>query len=169
MTIFTIGHSTRSVDDVVAMLREHEVTTLVDIRTIPRSRFNPQFNQDSLPADLAQSGINYACMGDLGGLRKPRKGSPNSGWRNASFHGYADYMGTEGFTHALDHLIELAQESNLAIMCAEAVPWRCHRSLVGDALSVRGIEVIDIMGLGKVKPHRLTPFLRVENDTLTYP
>jgi uncharacterized protein (DUF488 family) len=169
MTIFTIGHSTRSVDDVVAMLREHEVTALVDIRTIPRSRFNPQFNKDSLPANLEQSGINYVYMADLGGLRKQRKESANSGWRNASFRGYADYMGTEEFTRALNRLIDLAQKSKTAIMCAEAVPWRCHRSLVGDALSVRGIEVIDIMGLGKVKPHRLTPFLRVENDTLTYP
>ena len=169
MTIFTVGHSTRSVEDVVAMLREHEVTTLVDIRSIPRSRFNPQFNKDSVPDDLAQSGIDYVYMADLGGMRKQRKESANSGWRNASFRGYADYMGTEEFTRALNLLIDLAQKSKTAIMCAEAVPWRCHRSLVGDALSVRGIEVIDIMGLGKVKLHRPTPFVRVENDTLTYP
>jgi uncharacterized protein (DUF488 family) len=169
MTIFTIGHSTRSVDDVIAMLREHGIRTLVDIRTIPRSRFNPQFNQESVPVELAHSGIHYFYMGDLGGLRKQRKDSINTGWRNASFRGYADYMGTQEFTHALDHLIDLAQESSLAIMCAEAVPWRCHRSLVGDALSVRGIQVVDIMGIGNVKPHRLTPFVRVENETLTYP
>jgi uncharacterized protein (DUF488 family) len=169
MTIFTIGHSTRSVDDIVAMLREHGVTTLVDIRTIPRSGFNPQFNKDPLAADLGRSGIEYVYMGKLGGLRKPNKESPNSGWRNASFRGYADYMGTDEFTGALNQLVELARKSTTAIMCAEAVPWRCHRSLVGDALSVQGIAVVDIMGLGKVTPHRMTPFVHVENKTLTYP
>jgi uncharacterized protein (DUF488 family) len=169
MAIFTVGHSTRSIDELVDLLREHDVGTLVDIRTVPRSRFNPQFNADSLPRELEGRNVAYVGFPDLGGLRKARKDSPNSGWRNASFRGYADYMGTESFRAALDRLIDLAGTSTLALMCAEAVPWRCHRSLVGDALSIRGIEVFDILGPGNSRPHRVTPFAHVEAGIITYP
>lgn len=169
MAIFTVGHSTRSIDELVDLLREHDIGTLVDIRTVPRSQFNPQFNADSLPRELQERNVAYVGFPDLGGLRKARKDSLNSGWRNASFRGYADYMNTGEFRTALDRLIDLARTSTLAIMCAEAVPWRCHRSLVGDALTVRGIDVIDILGPGSARPHRLTPFAHIEEGIITYP
>lgn len=168
-TVFTIGHSNRSIDDFVALLRENGVETLVDIRTIPKSLHNLQFGQDRLPESLASEGIDYRHMADLGGLRKTSPSSVNTGWRNTSFRGYADYMQTDAFTQAVEELVDLGRGSTTAIMCAEAVPWRCHRSLVGDALLVRGVDVIDIMGPGSTRPHKLTPFAVVDGTEVSYP
>lgn len=167
--VFTIGHSTRSFDELVGLLRAHGVARLVDVRTIPRSRRNPQFNRDTLGPALRNRRIAYRHMQDLGGLRRTRADSVNTGWRNASFRGYADYMQTEEFKEALDRLIELAEEKTSAIMCAEAVPWRCHRSLIADALIVRGFEVRDIMSEKSAKPRRLNPMVQVEGEQITYP
>ncbi len=168
-TIHTIGHSTRPIDEFIDLLRAHGVEQLVDIRTVPKSRHNPQFAQEALDANLAGAGIAYVYLKDLGGLRPRQADSINGGWRNQSFRNYADYMQTAAFTNAVEQLIEIAKEAPTAIMCAEAVPWRCHRSLVGDALLVRGFEVIDIMSLTSAKPHTLTPFAKVDGLTITYP
>lgn len=151
------------------MLREFSIETLCDIRTIPRSRHNPQFEQDALEKSLRDAGFTYAYIKSLGGLRSSRKDSVNKGWRNASFRNYADYMQTPDFLDGLDELITLSQESLTAIMCAEAVPWRCHRSLVADALLIRGYEVFDIMSASKANPATLTHFAKVEGLTITYP
>ena len=167
--IFTIGHSTHPIEEFVHLLQAHGVEQLIDIRTVPRSRTNPQFNRDTLPNSLKDSGIDYLHMPALGGLRHARADSPNTAWRNASFRGYADYMQTPEFAAAIDSLIELAGGRQVAIMCAEAVPWRCHRSLVGDALSARGIPVEDILSAGRRQPHKLTPFARVEGTRVWYP
>ena len=167
--IYTIGHSTRPADVFVSLLVAHGVRTLVDVRTIPRSRHNPQFNGDALAATLAQSGIRYIHEPDLGGLRKPRPDSGNLAWRNTSFRGYADYMQTPAFQAAIDRLVALAQDAPTAIMCAEAVPWRCHRSLVADALVARGDEAREIVSETNATPHKLTSFARVEGDRVTYP
>ncbi len=167
--IFTIGHSNRSLDELAAMLGSFGVKTLADIRTVPRSRHNPQFNTDRLGAALAPHGIAYAPLPALGGLRKARKDSPNAAWRNASFRGYADHMQTAAFDEGLDRLLALASGGPTAIMCAEAVPWRCHRSLVADALLARGIPVAHIMAAGRANPHKLTSFARVDGARVTYP
>lgn len=169
--LFTVGHSTRSLDELVALLRGFGVKTLVDIRTVPRSRHNPQFNAESLPKALARNGIRWAHLAKLGGLRHTRKDSPspNTGWRNASFRGFADYMQTEGFEEGLAELRELAAAGTVAVMCAEAVPWRCHRSLVADALTVRGAHVEHISSPTHASPHRLTPFAEVKGTRVTYP
>lgn len=166
--LYTIGHSTRALDDFIVLLQGHGIERLADIRTVPRSRRNPQFNQDTLPAALQRAGIGYAHIAGLGGLRHARKDSVNTAWRNASFRGYADYMQTPEFERALDELIALAAEAPTAIMCAEAVPWRCHRSLVADALTVRGIPVEHVIGLGRAQPHSLTPFAHVEGERIVY-
>jgi uncharacterized protein (DUF488 family) len=142
---------------------------VADIRTIPRSRHNPQFNRDALGPALRRRRLRYVHLASLGGLRRTSKDSPNMGWRNASFRGFADYMLTEDFEHGLDELETLTEEGTVAIMCAEAVPWRCHRSLVGDAVTVRGGDVDDITGPGTPHPHRLTPFAHVEGTRITYP
>lgn len=168
-TIFTIGHSARPIDEFIELLREQAVEVLVDIRTIPKSRKNPQYGQQSLAESLRAAGIEYRYMKSLGGLRRPARDSVNTGWRNESFRGYADHMQTEEFEQALEELVAAAAGQRLAIMCAEAVPWRCHRSLVGDALLVRGIEVVDIMGRNSSRPHRLTRFAQVEGHRITYP
>jgi len=167
--VLTLGHSTRPIEDFVSLLQAHAVTRLVDVRSVPRSRRNPQFNVDSLPESLAPAGIAYTHLSGLGGLRRPRKDSPNAGWRNESFRGYADYMQTGEFLDNLEHLIEMARHERVAIMCAEAVPWRCHRSLIADALLVRGVRVDEIVGAERVRAHALTPFARVEGTTITYP
>lgn len=167
--IFTIGHSTHPIDQFVHLLHTHGVEQLIDIRTVPRSRTNPQFNRDTLPGSLQAAGIGYLHMPALGGLRRARADSPNTAWRNASFRGYADYMQTPEFAAAIESLIELAGGRQVAIMCAEAVPWRCHRSLVADALSARGIPVEDILSAGRRQPHKLTPFARVEGTRVWYP
>ncbi|HEV2110471.1 MAG TPA: DUF488 domain-containing protein [Gammaproteobacteria bacterium] len=169
MRLFTIGHSTRSLDELATLLGENGVTQLVDVRTVPRSRHNPQFNADALAASLPERGIAYMHRPELGGLRKPRRDSMNLGWKNEGFRGYADYMQTEAFVRALSRLMVEAEQGCVAIMCAEALPWRCHRSLIADALSVRSVEVRHIMGPGKTKPHALTGFAQVEGGNITYP
>jgi uncharacterized protein (DUF488 family) len=167
--IFTIGHSTRPSEVFVGLLTAHGVETLVDVRTIPRSRHNPQYNGDTLAATLAVHRIAYVHEPALGGLRKPRPDSINAGWRNTSFRGYADYMQTPAFHAAVDALVARAAAGHTAIMCAEAVPWRCHRSLVADALTARGIEAREIVSETKATPHKLTPFARVDGTRVTYP
>jgi len=153
----------------MALLRGHGIQTLVDVRTIPRSRHNPQYNGDALAATLGQHDIAYVHSPELGGLRKPRPDSINAGWRNTSFRGYADYMQTPAFHAAIDALIARAEAERTAIMCAESVPWRCHRSLVADALTARGIEAREIVSETKATPHKLTPFARVDGTNVTYP
>ena len=168
-TVYTIGHSTRSADEFLALLGAHGVRKLVDVRTIPRSRHNPQFNTDALTATLSTSGIGYVHMPSLGGLRRPKPDSVNAGWRNVSFRGYADYMQTPAFAAAIDDLIGIAEAQPTAVMCAEAVPWRCHRSLIADALFVRGIAAAEIVSATRTTPHALTPFARVVGTRITYP
>jgi uncharacterized protein (DUF488 family) len=168
-TVFTVGHSTRPIAEFIDVLHRYGIELLVDIRTVPGSRRNPQFGQKSLEQSLADAGIRYLHMKSLGGLRRTTEHSINLGWRNASFRGYADYMQTPEFAEAVDELAALAAEQRVAIMCAEAVPWRCHRSLVGDALLVRGIEVIDVLSETSSKPHALTPFAKVDGTRITYP
>ena len=167
--VHTIGHSTRTASELVALLRGHAIETLVDVRTIPRSRHNPQYNGDALAATLARHEIAYVHAPELGGLRKPRPDSINLAWRNTSFRGYADYMQTPAFHAAIDALVARAEVERTAIMCAEAVPWRCHRSLVADALTARGIEAREIVSETRATPHKLTPFARVDGTRVTYP
>jgi uncharacterized protein (DUF488 family) len=167
--IFTIGHSTRTTDELIRILRAHGIVRLADVRTLPRSRHNPQFNADALEISLRAAGIDYAPLPGLGGLRRPRKDSQNTGWRNAAFRGYADYMEAADFEAALGDLLELAARGRTAIMCAEAVWWRCHRSLLADALLARGIEVLHILDEKAPQRHRLTPFGRVKGGRVTYP
>lgn len=167
--IYTIGHSTRSIDEFAKILKTYGVNLLADIRTVPRSRHNPQYEEAALADALRNRQIEYVHLRSLGGLRHARKDSINTGWKNASFRGYADYMQTEEFSTAVDALIALARERTVAMMCAEAVPWRCHRSLVGDALLARGIEVIDIMSETSAKPHKITPWAKVDGSSVTYP
>jgi len=168
-TIHTIGHSTRSLDEFIGMLKAHGVTSLVDVRTVPKSRRYPHFAGAALAESLPAAGIAYDWVKELGGLRKPMADSPNGAWRNASFRGYADHMQTDEFEDAVRGLVERAESDAVAIMCSEAVPWRCHRSLIGDALVARGVTVLDIMSEMKATPHRLTPFARVEGTKVTYP
>jgi uncharacterized protein (DUF488 family) len=168
-TIFTIGHSTHPIEEFTGILKAYDIETLVDIRTIPRSRHNPQFSQEYLVPALESGGIAYRYMKNLGGLRHTKKDSPNQGWHNLSFRGYADYMQTAEFQHAVKELIALGKTSRTAIMCAEAVPWRCHRSLVSDALIVRHISVEDIMSAHKSSPHKLTKFAQVKGEQILYP
>ena len=165
----TIGHSNRPIEEFIDLLRQNEVQVLLDIRTVPKSRHNPQFGQDQLPLSLQAAGIEYRQMPGLGGLRRALKDSPNSGWRNTSFRGYADYMQTDAFWHGVDEVAALAGGERVALMCAEAVPWRCHRSMVADALAVRGIAALHIINPGKTRPHVLTGFARVEGGNLLYP
>ena len=167
--VFTVGHSTRSLDEFIQLLRAYGVQRLVDIRTIPRSRHNPHFNRESLSKFLRNRHINYRHMKSLGGLRHARADSPNMGWRNSSFRGFADYMQTPEFEEALQKLIELSAQKPTAIMCAEALPWRCHRSLIGDGLTVREIKVGDIFSNNNAKLHTLTPMARVHGTRITYP
>ena len=168
-TVLTIGHSTRTLDTFIEMLCAHGVKHLADVRTIPRSRHNPQFNRDTLPEALRLKGIAYSHIAGLGGLRHARPDSPNTGWHNASFRGFADYMQTPEFEAGLEKLIELAARAQTVIMCAAAVPWRCHRSLIADALKVRGVQVEHIMSTSRTQPHLLTPFAKVSGIRITYP
>lgn len=168
-TIFTIGHSTLPIDRFIAVLDVYAIRQVADVRTVPRSRFNPQYGADALGPALTEAGIVYTPMPDLGGLRHSRIGSPNSGWRNKSFRGYADYMQTPEFQAAVDRLIIMGRQQRTAIMCAEAVPWRCHRSLVADALEVRGVEAVEILSATDWRIHKITPFAHVEGTRITYP
>lgn len=169
LDVFTIGHSTRPIDEFIALLKANGVRQILDIRTIPKSRRNPQFNGDSLAISLRKAGIGYVHCKELGGLRHAKSDSINQGWRNASFRGYADYMQTPEFEAAIETLIEAAKREQVTIMCAEAVPWRCHRSLIGDALKVRGIAVDDIMSATRTQPHDMTSFAKVKGTQVTYP
>ncbi|HEU0187688.1 MAG TPA: DUF488 domain-containing protein [Gallionellaceae bacterium] len=168
-TVFTIGHSNRELAEFVRLLQAHGVTLVADVRSIPRSRHNPQFNRDTLPAALQGAGIGYVHQPGLGGLRHARADSPNMAWRNASFRGFADYMQTDEFAHYMDWLHDLARHEQIALMCAESLPWRCHRSLIADALVVRGIGVEHIMSSTQRKQHALTPWARNEGSRITYP
>lgn len=170
-TVHTIGHSTHPIAEFIAMLRTNGVTELVDVRTVRGSRHNPQFSEAALADSLTESGIRYRKLPALGGLRHSRKDAPsvNGGWRNKSFRSYADYMQTAEFAEAVDELLHVSREASVAIMCAEAVPWRCHRSLIGDALLVRGVTVIDIMSLTNTRPHTLTRFAVVDGTRVWYP
>lgn len=168
-TIFTIGHSTRTFEDFVAILKSQGVQAIADVRLIPKSRRYPHFADSLLAEQLPKSDIRYLPFKSLGGRRRPSKDSVNVGWRNESFRGYADFMQTPAFVEALEMLMAEARQSVLATMCAEAVPWRCHRSLISDALLVRGWNVLDILSMTKATPHKLTPFARVEGVKITYP
>jgi uncharacterized protein (DUF488 family) len=168
-TISTIGHSTRTWKDFLGILRAHGIQRIVDVRTIPRSRHNPQFNRQTLSTKLRSARIGYVHLRRLGGLRHARRDSPNMGWRNTSFRGFADYMQTPDFEKGLERLMKLAKQKNTAVMCAEAVPWRCHRSLIADALTVRKIPVEDIMSAKSSRPHVLTSFAHVDGNRITYP
>ncbi len=167
--MFTLGHGARSLEEFVSILDTHGIELVVDIRTIPRSRHNPQFNRESLPSFLAARGIAYEHLASLGGLRHPRRDSPNGAWRNQSFRGFADYMQTPGFSSALDHLEEEAGKNRLVLLCAETLPWRCHRSLVADARLARGLPVVHLLDAAHLQPHRLIPWARVKGRQVTYP
>ena len=169
LVIMTIGHSTRPVAEFIRLLKAHDVKRLVDVRSIPRSRHNPQFNRDQLAAALHSARLHYRYMPGLGGFRHARLDSINTAWQNASFRGYADYMQTPEFKKNLDALIELAKREQIAVMCAEAVPWRCHRSLIADALLARGIEVREITSATRTRIHTLTPWGQVNRTQVTYP
>lgn len=167
--ILTVGHSTRAIDEFVALLKAHDVDALIDIRTVPRSRHNPQFNRESLSVSLPANGIRYEHAKELGGFRHATGSADNAGWHNAAFRGYADYMQTPEFDAALAHVTDRARTERLALMCAEAVPWRCHRSLVADALAVRGVPSAEIASPTRLQTHKLTPFAHVAGTKVTYP
>jgi uncharacterized protein (DUF488 family) len=167
--VLTLGHSTRSLEEFIALLDAHAVSRLVDVRTVPRSRHNPQFNRDALRDALLSAGIGYAHAAGLGGFRRAGARSPNAGWRNASFRGYADYMQTAEFAENLASLMAQARERRVALMCAEAVAWRCHRSLIADALLVHGFRVEEIVSATRRQAHDLTSFARVDGTKLSYP
>ena len=168
-TIHTIGHSNRPLREFIELLDAHGIREIVDVRTVPKSRHNPQFNETRLASSLKKHGMRYERLEALGGFRHSRKDSKNTGWRNLSFSGYADYMGTDGFAKGLAKLESIARKRRVAIMCAEAVPWRCHRSLIADALVARGIPVAEIASPTRLQPHKLTPFAHVEGGAVTYP
>ncbi len=167
--IYTIGHSTRELNDFIEILKTYNIELLVDVRTVPKSRHVPQFNHDNLQEKLPEQNIEYIHLEKLGGLRHVLKDSINKGWHNKSFRGYADYMQTDGFIEGMKQLEALAKTKQVAIMCAEAVPWRCHRSMVGDALLVRGFEVIDIFDTKKTQDEKLTSFAEVDGENIIYP
>ncbi len=169
LTVFTIGHSTRTLDEFIGLLKTYAVSLVVDVRTVPRSRHNPQFNKETLPASLKPSGIKYIHMPEIGGLRRPKHDSINLAWKNTGFRGYADYMQTKEFTDNLLKIMALARENCLALMCAEALPWRCHRSLISDALVVRHIKVQHIITATSLINHDLSELAQVEGTKITYP
>jgi uncharacterized protein (DUF488 family) len=167
--VYTIGHSTRTIEEFIQILQSHEIEAVVDVRSIAASRHNPQYGEETLHNSLDRKGIGYIRLKGLGGLRHATKASINTAWRNASFRGYADYMQTTQFTQNIEQLIKIAEEKQTAIMCAEAVPWRCHRSLIGDALLIRGIVVVDIISDKVTQPHVLTSFAKIDGERITYP
>lgn len=167
--LWTIGHSTRPIEEFVGLLQSHGIQLLVDVRTIPFSRRNPQFHQEALAQSLREAGLQYRHMPELGGRRKTRPDSVNVGWRNAGFRGYADYMQTQEFWDGLEELVNIGQQSPSAVMCAEAVPWRCHRTLIADAMVIRGWTVHHIISASSLKTHTLTPFAKPDAGRLTYP
>lgn len=173
--LYTVGHSTKPIKEFVELLNAHDIQQIVDVRTIPKSRHNPQFNEETLQHSLNKANIEYVHLSELGGLRRTTKDSNNLGWHNTSFRGFADYMGTPGFEHGIKELKKIATKNRTAIMCAEAVPWRCHRSLIGDAmakktkLNINPWEVFDIMSPRTATKHRMTPFLKVKQGKIIYP
>ena len=169
LVVLTVGHSTRALEAFIQLLQAHGVKRVLDVRTVPRSRRNPQFNRELLPNSLGQAKIGYTHLKELGGLRHPLPDSLNTGWRNSSFRGFADYMQTPEFAAGLAKLMKFASRAQVALMCAEAVPWRCHRSLIADALVVQGVRVEHILSATRRKEHSLTPFARVEGTRITYP
>jgi len=169
MIIYTIGHSTRPIKSLIEVLDEYKINQVIDVRTIPYSRYNPQFNKEELAESLKDTRIVYVHMIELGGLRHPKKDSVNIGWENASFRGYADYMQTDHFKQGIEKLIEISKGKNTVILCSEAVPWRCHRSLIADALLVRKIKVNHIINKTSSREHEITPFAKVRNRIITYP
>jgi uncharacterized protein (DUF488 family) len=169
VSIWTIGHSTRTAEEFVALLRAHAIVQIADVRTVPKSRRSPHFSSEALAAQLPASDIGYRHFAALGGLRKPRPDSVNGGWQHESFRGYADYMETPAFQTGLDDLLLYARTGSTAVMCAEAVWWQCHRRLIADALTVRGIAVRHIMAITRAEPHALTPFARLSDGRVTYP
>ena len=169
MRIWTIGHSTRTVDEFISLLRENEIKLLADVRAWPGSKRYPQFNKDTLAESLTAHGISYKHFPELGGKRKSKPDSRNTAWRNASFRGYADYMETDQFQKGIERLLNIAEETGpTAIMCAEAVWWRCHRSLIADHLKARGMEMLHILGAKKVEPHPYTSAARIVDGVLSY-
>lgn len=168
-TIFTIGHSTHPIDEFIELLEIHGIKEVVDVRSMPMSHHNPQFNSDILKQSLQKVHIRYKHLKKLGGLRHSKKDSINLGWHNVSFRGFADYMATPEFSEGLEALIKIASLRPTAIMCAEALPWRCHRSLIADALTKKGFAVLDIMSRTSATKHRVTPFLRVKKGQIIYP
>lgn len=169
ITVYTVGHSTRTMHEFVSLLNCYSVSLVVDVRTVPRSRHNPQFNKEILPDTLKPYGVRYIHMPEIGGLRHPKRDSINLAWKNMGFRGYADYMQTKEFTDSLLKIMVLARENCLALMCAEALPWRCHRSLISDALVVRHIKVLHIISATNTITHQLTEFAQVEGTKITYP
>jgi len=169
LTIYTIGHSTRTLNEFLDLLNVYSITLLVDVRTIPRSRHNPQFNKETLPVTLKSYGVKYIHMPEIGGLRHPKRDSVNIAWKNMGFRGYADYMQTKEFTDNLLKITALERENCLALMCAEALPWRCHRGLISDALVVRHVKVLHIISKDNTITHELTEFAHVEGNQITYP
>jgi len=167
--VYAIGHSTRTIEAFTEILQAHSISRLVDIRTIPKSRHNPQFNEDELKRSLEDRGITYMHFRELGGLRKAKKDSVNTGWQNASFRGFADYMQTREFASAIRKLMQLAKQGQVAIMCAEGNPFRCHRSLVADALTVRKVRVLHISSKTSAREHTMTKFARISGTKITYP
>ncbi len=167
--IFTVGHSNRSISEFIELLESQKLKLLIDIRTIPKSKHNPQFGQDRLRKSLEKKGIEYEHYAGLGGLRPTSKDSINKAWRNSSFRGYADYMQTNEFEKALKKLISRSKRKRLVIMCAEAVPWRCHRSLVADALLLHDITAVDIFSKTNTRPHKMTSFAKVKKGKVVYP
>ncbi len=169
-TIWTLGHSNHSVETFLGLLEGSAIRLVADVRRFPGSRRHPQFRREALERHLGEAGIAYGHLADLGGRRSARApDSPNTGWRVESFNAYADYMNTPAFQAALAELERLASAQRAAILCAEALPWRCHRRLIADALIVRGWTVWDIMGVGKETPHPLTDFARLVDGRLIYP
>ncbi|WP_241979839.1 DUF488 family protein [Cryobacterium glaciale] len=169
--MYTIGHSTHPIDEFIGMLKANGIERLIDVRTVPGSRHNPQFGESELVTSMAEAGVDYQRITALGGLRHTAvaEATINGAWRNKSFRDYADYMQTTEFVGGIDELIALAGKQTMAIMCAEAVPWRCHRSLIGDALIARGLQVANVMSLTSTKPHTLTSFAKVDGDRVWYP
>ena len=167
--MWTVGHSTRSLDELTALVRAHGIDLIADVRKIPRSRRHPHFDIETLPAALAAASLGYVHLPGLGGRRRERPDSRNRAWRNPSFRAYADYMQTEAFAAALDRLLALDDAHRVAIMCAEAVWWRCHRQLIADAVVARGRPVWHILSPERAEPHRLHAFAQVEAGTVTYP
>ena len=169
LTVLTIGHSTRTLPEFFEMLKAYHVTLVVDVRSVPRSRHNPQFNKETLPNALKLERINYIHLPEIGGLRRPKPDSVNTAWQNISFRGYADYMQTKEFIEQLLDLIAFARENHVAVLCAEALPWRCHRSLIADALVVRNVKVEHIISKDTIIKHTLTEWAHVEGTKITYP